>query len=186
MAPHGRRPVLAMDVDDVLLPASTRIASRAEAGGMPVYEQRLYVGPGPDGEAVSGMILVNALHGAWLRSIAALDVEIVWATSWGQMANSLLARAYDLPDLPVLNVGRYDSDTRFGCSLKRAAVIGHVGERPLVWVDNVWRIALTSSPWPPGATSSRLILQPEESAEAKGVARWRPRIVSDFVGATVG
>ncbi|TMR10969.1 hypothetical protein ETD86_37265 [Nonomuraea turkmeniaca] len=127
-----------MDADDVLLPASPSVAARAEAGGMPVYEQRRYIGPGPDREPVNGLVLVNPAHGVWLRAIAALDVEIAWATSWHQTANALLARAYDLPDLPVMNVGPYDSDTRFGCSLKSGAILEHVGDRPLVWVDNVF------------------------------------------------
>ncbi|MBG0818327.1 HAD domain-containing protein [Planomonospora sp. ID82291] len=134
----GTRPILALDVDDVLNPRNTHVASRAEAAGLPPYKHHLYTGPTPTGDVVNGEVLLNPAHGAWLRDVADAGVEIVWATSWGATANACICPVFGLPELPVIPISLYDSTITWGRVGKFGAVCKYIGDRPLVWVDNAF------------------------------------------------
>ncbi|MGI5292875.1 hypothetical protein ACQEVF_57525 [Nonomuraea polychroma] len=125
----------ALDVDGVLNPDGDGINERVRALRMSAYERHQYDGPGPDGEPVSGYVLVNPDHGMWLRGLLAARVDVVWATSWGEVANSFLGPLLNLPRLPVVGVGPY-SGLVWGRSAKRGPVGTYVAGRPLLWLDD--------------------------------------------------
>lgn len=91
------KPVIAVDIDGVLLPFNRPIE-------------------------------FNPQHGEWLNKLSALG-ELVWATSWEYQANTEAAPALGLPQLPVIELNRID---------KTNAVSDWVGDRPLVWIDDVF------------------------------------------------
>ncbi|TQL02959.1 HAD domain-containing protein [Cellulomonas sp. SLBN-39] len=110
--------VLYLDVDGVLLPfgAPSAPARPAAPGGNPLTS-RLDVGPA--------------------RALGALPVELVWATTWGQDANDLLAPLLGWSALPVLDPAEPSAeDTWFRLHWKTRSILRHAAGRDLVWVDD--------------------------------------------------
>lgn len=119
--PAARRALLFLDVDGPLLPF----------GGDPAAYPR-FRHPGAD---LGGNPLLSRLdprHGARL---AALPCNIVWATTWGDEADAVLAPLLGLPPLPVLDWPD-DAAPRAGLHVKTRAVVGHAAGRPFVWADD--------------------------------------------------
>ncbi|WP_216917163.1 HAD domain-containing protein [Nocardia noduli] len=120
------RPVLALDVDGVLsLP-----------GPRPGVVEHRFEGIGPDGRAAAGAVWLDPAHGAWLDTLTAAGVEIVWATSWGELANTWFAPRLGIrTGFRVLEVGA-DTAPRFGRSPKWDPVVACSQGRPLAWLDD--------------------------------------------------
>lgn len=93
------RPLLLLDVDGPLnpWPRLTRTGHTAGDG----YTRHTITGlPGfPAGLPV----LISAAHGAALRDLAS-RYTLIWATTWGEYANTHLGPLLDLPHLPVLDL----------------------------------------------------------------------------------
>ncbi|WP_188187517.1 hypothetical protein [Nonomuraea sp. SYSU D8015] len=120
------KPYLVMDVDGVFNP----ISDDAPDG----YERRMYSGP-----ERSGFAWVNPAHADWLAEVLP-RVEAVWATSWRTEPSALawMARQLGLPeDLPQIEVGRYGG-TGFGYTAKFGPVTKFIGDRPTIWIDDVF------------------------------------------------
>ena len=78
---------------------------------------------------------LNPAHGAALLAIAdRTGAELIWATSWGQRANAIVAPAIGLPRLPVIDFAGPLADT--GPEWKFPAVARHCYNRPLAWLDD--------------------------------------------------
>jgi hypothetical protein len=73
-------PILFLDVDGPLLPFGDGVAHRGPGNGNPLLAR------------------LDPMHGPWL---AALPCELIWATTWMDDANDLLAPLLGLPKLPV-------------------------------------------------------------------------------------
>lgn len=77
-------------------------------------------------------VLLSTRHGAWLTGLAAA-FDLVWATSWEEDADRLIAERVGLPrGLPVI---RFDA-SRTGWMDKLPDVIRFVGDRPSAWLDD--------------------------------------------------
>jgi hypothetical protein len=118
--PVRMRAVLFLDVDGPLIPfgasgnpapAAPRI--RPAAGGNPLLER------------------LDPRHGAWL---AALPCDLVWATTWGADANTVIGPLLDLPELPVVDWP--DDDEAGPVHWKTRGLVAWACGRPFVWVDD--------------------------------------------------
>ncbi|MFI6512876.1 HAD domain-containing protein [Streptosporangium sp. NPDC050855] len=119
------KPYLVMDVDGVINPTAE------EPRG---YRRVAYPGSEQD-----GYVWVNDDHVRWLAEVLP-RVELVWATSWSTEMWALrwLAKELGLPeDLPCIDVGKYGGVT-FGRTAKIGPVEKYIGDRPTVWIDDVF------------------------------------------------
>jgi hypothetical protein len=108
------RPLLLLDVDGVLQPTG---------GSVPPGYERL--------ESAESTVVLNQRHGPWLVELCDL-FEVVWATTWGPSANTVIGARLGLPDLPHLELG----DLPRAGTRKLSAVQQHVGDRTLAWIDD--------------------------------------------------
>ncbi|AUY48623.1 hypothetical protein EH183_06350 [Streptomyces sp. CB01881] len=121
------KPLLFLDVDGVLNP----------------------VCPGPDGDfdahtLLGHTVLLSARHGSWLRELAEA-YELVWATTWEEHANTHVAPAIGLPELPVVRFTGYlpqPGDPRVPLmelfsARKWAPLLRYAAGRPFAWIDDV-------------------------------------------------
>lgn len=112
------RPLLLVDVDGVLNPFAVR------RGVLP---------RGFTEHAILGYrVLLARHHGDWLNGLAD-RFELVWATTWEDDANTLIAPLVGLPtDLPVI---AFPNPQATG-TWKLPAVAAYVGDRPAAWIDD--------------------------------------------------
>jgi len=140
MTDNRAKPLLLLDVDGPLNPYEAKPHRRP--AGYDTY--RLVTVWTPDQPPVQrwgvagehGMrVWLSAAHGPMLLAIA--DVfELVWATAWGDLANTLIAPAIGLPtDLPVVPLPQYVERTP-GRIWKRDAVEQYANGRPFAWFDD--------------------------------------------------
>ncbi|MET7648291.1 hypothetical protein ABZS83_32660 [Streptomyces sp. NPDC005426] len=123
----GRLPLLFLDVDGPLIPFGPRV------GGHPVYPE----GTRP---AATGHPLLDRIDPALGPRLAALPCELVWATTWADEANAVIAPRLGLPALPVVawpapsdEDGR---DVRAGVHWKTRTLVGWAAGRAFAWVDD--------------------------------------------------
>lgn len=131
------RPLLYLDVDGVLNPASPSGGDFAEHsfGALTVR--------------------LSPRHGAWLRELAD-RYELVWATTWEDHANEHLAPLLGLPELPVVRFSAYErrrGDPRFRIvelfeMSKWAPILRHADGRPFAWLDDVIPTRIRRQAWP--------------------------------------
>ncbi|GAA4906078.1 HAD domain-containing protein [Streptomyces coeruleoprunus] len=117
-----RLPILFLDVDGPLIPFGgdrSPVVHVARAGGNPLLE-RIDPALGPQ--------------------LAALPCELVWATTWMDEANEVLAPVLGLPELAVVRwpepSGQEERDVRAGRHWKTRAVVEWAGGRAFAWVDD--------------------------------------------------
>lgn len=123
-------PILAVDVDGVL-----NALSRGE--------------PDPDWRDTqvtafghSLRIRHNPAHGAQLLAIAAeTGAELVWCTTWEEMAVQRIAPLVGLPDMPWVPMAPGFAGLRFTeCRsvgyTKARAMAAYAGDRPFCWLDD--------------------------------------------------
>ncbi len=114
------RPLLLLDVDGVLNPLGVR-----DRAGFTPHEL------GEPGTTGHVRVLLSPDHGRWLTALED-DFDLVWATSWEQDADLLIAERVGLPrGLPFIVF----TEQR-GWTSKLPDVIRFVGRRAVAWVDD--------------------------------------------------
>jgi hypothetical protein len=117
--PVGVRPFLLIDVDGVLNPLGLGPEGR--------------VPPGFEAHDLDGLrVMLAREHGIWLTDLAE-DFDLVWATSWENDADRLIADLVGLPrGLPVITF----ESPQTGWTTKLPDVVRFVGDRPVAWADD--------------------------------------------------
>lgn len=122
------RPLLFLDVDGPLVPfgGSGNTSDHHHRRLAPALARALADNP-----------LLHRLdprHGRWL---AALEFELVWATTWGADANEVIGPLLGLPELPVVRwPPDADGDPPGPVHWKTPGLVTWAAGRPFVWVDD--------------------------------------------------
>ncbi|MEU4766409.1 HAD domain-containing protein [Actinosynnema sp. NPDC023794] len=134
------RGLLLLDVDGPLNPYAANPHRRPDGYRTFRHTRRGTWHAGRDARRHKGLrVWLNPEHGALLRALADdTGLELVWATTWMQLANTLVAPAIGLPALPVIEFAEFDHDAGWspGGSWKWRAVADFAGGRPLAWLDD--------------------------------------------------
>jgi hypothetical protein len=125
--------LLFLDVDGTLLPFGA-------AGPYPLYEPAFpptgpVTGHSLPG-AVTGHPLLARVDPALGARLTSLGCELVWATTWGVDANTVLAPWLGLPRLPLVDWPDSDDEERSGLHWKTRSLVSWAAGRPFVWVDD--------------------------------------------------
>jgi hypothetical protein len=119
--------LLFLDVDGPLIPFGKTVP-------YPVFDDV----PGGPGDA--GNPLLGRIDPALGPRLTALRCELVWATTWLDDANDLVAPRLGLPSLPVVDwpdpaqdLGR---DAPAGLHWKTRPLVARATGRPFVWIDD--------------------------------------------------
>ncbi|MFI7079715.1 HAD domain-containing protein [Micromonospora sp. NPDC049903] len=115
-----------VDIDGVLIPLRSRPADPAHDGGG-------LVGDGPD---CRGNPLLERLDPEDGQRLLALSGELVWASTWMDEANDVVAPRLGLPSLPVVDWLDDDGEPPRGVHWKTASVARWAAGRPFVWLDD--------------------------------------------------
>ncbi|MCX4477088.1 HAD domain-containing protein [Streptomyces cellulosae] len=118
MSAATERPLLFLDVDGPLIPF-----------GAPHP-------PPPAATADDGNPLLARLDPALGARLLALGCSLVWATTWREEANDVVAPRLGLPRLPVLDWPEADEPGPRGLHWKTRPLVEWAGGRPFVWVDD--------------------------------------------------
>ena len=118
MSAAAERPLLFLDVDGPLIPF-----------GAPHP-------PPPAATADDGNPLLARLDPALGARLLALGCSLVWATTWREEANEVVAPRLGLPRLPVLDWPEADEPGPRGLHWKTRPLVEWAGGRPFVWVDD--------------------------------------------------
>ncbi|MFC9084713.1 HAD domain-containing protein, partial [Streptomyces sp. NPDC057062] len=118
MSAAAERPLLFLDVDGPLIPF-----------GAPHP-------PPPAATADDGNPLLARLDPALGARLLALGCSLVWATTWREEANDVVAPRLGLPRLPVLDWPEADEPGPRGLHWKTRPLVEWAGGRPFVWVDD--------------------------------------------------
>ncbi|MEV0133670.1 HAD domain-containing protein [Dactylosporangium sp. NPDC050688] len=129
--PAALRPVVAVDVDGVLNPDDP--ADAASLG----YQPHHYTGPGPDGQHTEGTVWLHPVHGTWLAELATAGAELVWCTSWRNLAATWIAARLGLPtNLAAIDITA--AGVRWGHQAKLFDLYRAVGNRPVAVLDDAF------------------------------------------------
>ncbi|MDI3407403.1 HAD domain-containing protein [Streptomyces cavernicola] len=118
-------PLLFLDIDGPLIPFGAGPDELPE--GYPTYGRGVRAG--------GGHPLLQRVDPALGGRLAALDCELVWATTWGEDANDVLAPWLGLPELPVLPWPE-EAYGEQGVHWKTRPIVEWAAGRPFVWVDD--------------------------------------------------
>jgi hypothetical protein len=130
--------LLFLDVDGTLLPFGA-------VGSYPLYEPAF---PPPADSVADHPLLTRVDPGLGAR-LTSLGCELVWATTWGDDANSVLAPWLGLPRLPLVDWPDPDDEEEAGLHggevaglhWKTRSLVSWASGRPFVWVDDEIRDA---------------------------------------------
>ena len=144
---EGRRyrPVVAVDLDGVL-----RLRHRNAVGRFPfgafdaevtvrrdAYPSVFHSPPlwGDDG-VLTRQYVFSGVGTAWVRSLVDRGIDVVWATTWQEYANTYFAPVLGIPPLPVAVQG--DDEAEWGpAEWKSVRLAARFPGRPLLWVDDM-------------------------------------------------
>lgn len=136
------RPLLLLDVDGVLNPYG---AARPPAG---YADHDLFAGEEP--------VRVNPLHGAWIAQAGSI-LDVAWASSWNEEANTLLAPLLRLSPLPVVTMPA----PPFHADEKVTVVAAYAQQRPVAWIDDLH--SARAYRWAADRTSATLLVTTDPS-----------------------
>lgn len=150
MTRAGGRPVVAIDIDGVL-----RLALPPEGpappGGFQVeivmhrddYPRRFHRAPEWDAVGESRRRhWLSEIGAEWVRSLLDRGVHVVWASTWGQSANTYFAPPLRIPPLDVATSGASSVGTTVA-DWKSSELAHAFPGRPLVWIDD-FRVSSTT------------------------------------------
>ena len=134
------RGLLLLDVDGPLNPYTAKPHRRPDGNRTFRHTRRGGWHTGRDARRYAGLrVWLNPTHGAQLRALAEdTSLELVWATTWMHLANTLVAPAIGLPALPVIEFPDFEPEAgwRRDGSWKWRAVASFADGRPLAWLDD--------------------------------------------------
>ncbi|MEU5532653.1 HAD domain-containing protein [Streptomyces sp. NPDC020362] len=116
--------LLFLDVDGPLIPFG------AADCACPVYDRGPTPLPGADAHP-----LLNRVDPALGARLAGLGCELVWATTWMDDANAVLAPWLGLPPLPVVQWPDEDEPSDL-LHWKTRPLVDRAAGRPFVWIDD--------------------------------------------------
>lgn len=124
MADTGAAPLLFLDVDGPLIPF----------GGVPDHPQAVV---SPVSAAARGNPLLSRLDPGAGPRLLGLGCELVWATTWQEEANEVVAPRIGLPKLPVLPLpDAVTGEGPRGLHWKTRPLVERAAGRPFIWVDD--------------------------------------------------
>ncbi|MGA5809275.1 HAD domain-containing protein [Streptomyces cellulosae] len=118
MSAAAECPLLFLDVDGPLIPFGSPHPSP------------------PAATADDGNPLLARLDPTLGARLLALGCSLVWATTWMEEANEVVAPRLGLPRLPVLDWPEADEPGPRGMHWKTRSLVEWAGGRPFVWVDD--------------------------------------------------
>ena len=116
LARRADRPLLFLDVDGPLIPFRARPHANSS---MPA----------------SGNPLIDRLDPADGRKLLALDCRLVWATTWMNDANDVVAPRLGLPTLPIVDFPDDDEPTH-GLHWKTRSLTHWASGHRFIWLDD--------------------------------------------------
>ncbi|MFC9243776.1 hypothetical protein ACFT7S_06905 [Streptomyces sp. NPDC057136] len=136
------RPILLVDVDGPLNPYAAKPSRRPEG-----YETHRLVTPrweagerrrltewGLPNKAVKPLrVWLNPHHGP---ALGALPFDLVWATTWEEEANTYVAPALGLPNLPFISWASTRHEPEGGVFWKTPEIVAWAKGRAFAWVDD--------------------------------------------------
>lgn len=122
-----RKPLLLLDVDGPLNPFAAKPTQRPDG-----YETHRLT---PAGWREPLRVWLNPKHGPMLLALTDV-VDLAWATTWTDQANTMIGPRIGLPELPVIPVMQPSWADRGPHIWKIAAVRAYVGDRPFAWFDD--------------------------------------------------
>jgi hypothetical protein len=156
------RPIIFLDVDGPLIP---------------------FGGQGPRYRAVpseaDGHPLLHRLAPADGPRLLALPAELVWATTWQEEANEVIAPRLGLPDLPVVTWSDDELDPPAGVHWKTAGLLRWAAGRPFAWIDD--EISAADRRWVAARPGGRALLHRVDprtglvDADFAALSRWLSR-----------
>ncbi len=138
-------PVVAIDVDGVLRLRPRRAADADALGAFvakvrvrrDAYPHVFHSPPMWDEDGVSTKRhLFSGVGAAWVRSLVDRGVDVAWATTWQQHANTYFAPILGIPALPVAVRGE-EEDEWGPAEWKSVRLANGFRGRPLLWVDDM-------------------------------------------------
>ncbi|WP_394621607.1 HAD domain-containing protein [Lentzea sp. JNUCC 0626] len=121
------RPAILLDVDGPLNPFLAKPTRRP--AGYTTHRIR------PHGFFRPLRVWLDPSHGPWLLSLAAaVDADLVWATTWEHEANEFIGPVLGLPDLEWIAFGGAGHSD--GLHAKVPAITEWAGTRPIAWLDD--------------------------------------------------
>lgn len=144
MSAPGVRPVVALDVDGVVrvlpahLPDERGVSKDADPAAITIRSGRGLFTPFHSMPSGTMNILLARGVGGWIRSLLERNIEVVWATTWMDHANTYIAPLLDIPELPVATIMHEDSYRYRGDSAtwKLDQLVRAYRGRPLIWIDD--------------------------------------------------
>ncbi|MFH9436030.1 HAD domain-containing protein [Streptomyces rochei] len=124
MTSSSERPLLFLDVDGPLIPF-----------GSSTDQEEIAAAPSTTVDQ-GNPLLARLVPGIGAR-LTALHCQLVWATTWMEEANEVVAPRIGLPKLPVLDWPDADAEgTSRGLHWKTRPMIEWATGRPFIWVDD--------------------------------------------------